>query len=121
MSDSILDTVKVGVGVEPTDTDFDDELITYINSVFLIFNQMGIGPKKVFSIKGRDEVWDDFYDGRTDIQAAQSDMILRVKMMFDSAGMSSGLVDSVKKEIEELEWRLIFQVEVNGGVTNGEV
>lgn len=111
MTDSILRSIKEHLGLDPEDTDFDDELIMDINSVFLVFNQLGLGPKEVFSITGPDETWEQFYGDRKDMQACKSDMYLRVKLLFDSATMSSGLIDAYRKQVDELEWRLNLQVE----------
>ena len=50
MAESILDSIKPLVGIQPTDTAFDKTLITHINSVFMILNQLGVGTVSVYSI-----------------------------------------------------------------------
>lgn len=114
MTDSILDSVKEALGIEPDDTSFDNELIIHINSVFMIFNQLGVGPEKTFQITGDAETWSDFTPDDQDIPAVKSDMYYRVKLMFDSSTMSSGLVSEFNNKISELEWRLNIAAD-NGG------
>lgn len=111
MNDSILRSVKEHLGLDPDDVDFDNEIIMDINSVFLIFYQLGLGPKEPFRITSKDETWNEFYGERKDMEAVKTDMFMRVKLMFDVNGMSSGLIDAYKKQIDELEWRLNLQVE----------
>ena len=50
--ESILDTIKKLLGGSENDNHFDTDLIIHINSVFMILNQLGVGPEKGFSIKG---------------------------------------------------------------------
>ena len=42
--ESILNSVKKLLGLEPDYTPFDTDLIMHINSVIMILRQMGVGP-----------------------------------------------------------------------------
>ena len=103
--DSILDSVKQMLGIEPDDESFDPEIIMHINSAFMTLNTLGIGPDAAYSIKGADNTWDEFFE------AVKSDVYLRVKLLFDSTSMSSGLISAYQKQIDELEFRLMVQSE----------
>lgn len=109
--DSILDSVKQMLGIEPDDESFDPEIIMHINSTFMTLNTLGIGPDAAYSIKGADNTWDEFFESKTDIEAVKSDVYLRVKLLFDSTSMSSGLISAYQKQIDELEFRLMVQSE----------
>ena len=46
--DSILASVKKLLGVPEGCDDFNQDIIIYINSVFMFLSQMGVGPKLLF-------------------------------------------------------------------------
>lgn len=107
--DSILNSVKKKLGIQEDYTHFDEDIIMDINSVFMILNQLGVGPDEPFTIEDEDAYWDDFIDN-TRIEAVKSYMYMKVRLMFDPP-TSGFLVDSLKKQIDELEWRMLVQAE----------
>lgn len=107
--DSILNSVKKKLGIQEDYTHFDEDIIIDINSVFMILNQLGVGPDEPFTIEDEDAFWEDFIDN-TRIEAVKSYMYMRVRLMFDPP-TSGFLVDSLKKQIDELEWRMLVQAE----------
>lgn len=107
--DSILNSVKKKLGIQEDYPHFDEDIIIDINSVFMILNQLGVGPDEPFTIEDEDAYWDDFIDN-TRIEAVKSYMYMRVRLMFDPP-TSGFLVDSLKKQIDELEWRMLVQAE----------
>lgn len=107
--DSILNSVKKKLGIQEDYTHFDEDIIIDINSVFMILNQLGVGPDEPFTIEDEDAYWEDFIDN-TRIEAVKSYMYMRVRLMFDPP-TSGFLVDSLKKQIDELEWRMLVQAE----------
>lgn len=103
--DSILTSIKKMLGITEDYEHFDQDLIMHINSVFMILNQLGVGPEVTFRITGKDETWDQFIDGKTDLDSVKSYMYLKVKMMFDPP--QSGIVtNATQEQIRELEFRL---------------
>ena len=60
MENSILNTIKILVGIEPSDDAFDTNLIVLINSAIMILRQIGIGPQAGFSITDSSTVWSDY-------------------------------------------------------------
>lgn len=112
-SEKILDTVKSSLGgnlVSSDDEAFDSQLLLHINSVFVVLNQLGVGPSKIF-IADRDSEWDDFLVGdSTDLNLVKSYMYLRVRQLFDPPS-SSFVLDAIKEQIKEFEWRLNIQVD----------
>lgn len=105
MDESILDSVKKIIGIDSEYDVFDTDLIIHINSVFMILNQLGVGPKEVFSISNASTTWSEFIRGNNAIQAVKSYMALRVRMLFDKP-QNGTLIDAYQKDIDELEWRL---------------
>lgn len=104
--DSILLTIKKGIGIDPSYEAFDPDIIMHINSVLFILIQEGIGPKEGFNITGQDETWEDFLgESNTKLSAVQSYVTLKTRLLFDPP-QSGTLNEQITKLISELEWRL---------------
>lgn len=109
MDESILVSIKKMLGIDESYTHFDADIIMNINSVFMILNQLGVGPSKPFMITGEDEEWSDFIEEGY-IEAVKTYIFLRVKVIFDPP-TSSFVLDAYNKRIDELEWRMNVIVE----------
>ena len=108
--DSILTSIKKLLGIAEDYTQFDDDIITHINTVFLNLTQLGVGPEEGFSIEDDVASWDDFIEDNVQLQAVKSYMYLKVKLLFDPP-LSTSVVESMNRMIAELEWRLNVAVE----------
>lgn len=111
---SILNSTKKLLGILDDYTEFDTDLIIDINSVFMILHQLGVGPRKCFSISSSEDVWDMFFEGRDDLEAVKTYMYLKVRLMFDPP-TSSFVLSSIDNQIRELEYRLLLQAEGGDG------
>lgn len=111
--ESILTSIKKLLGITEEDTNFDQDLIMHINSVFMILTQLGVGPSKGFSIKDENDVWSDFIPEQSSLEAVKTYVYMKVRLMFDPP-LSSAVVDAINRNISELEWRLNVGAE-NGG------
>jgi hypothetical protein len=111
--ESILTSIKKLLGIAEEDTNFDQDLIMHINSVFMILTQLGVGPSKGFSIKDENDVWSDFIPEQSSLEAVKSYVYMKVRLMFDPP-LSSAVADAINRNISELEWRLNVGAE-NGG------
>lgn len=107
--ESILTSVKKMLGIQEDYEHFDPEITLHINSVFMTLNQLGVGPEEPFRIDNKNDLWDDFIE-EGQIEAVKSYMYMRVRLMFDPP-TSGFLVDSLNKQIAELEWRMNVQAE----------
>ena len=105
MMDSILTSVKKLLGVGEEYTHFDDDIIMHINSVIFILTQIGIGPIEGFVITSKDQTWNDFLQGRINIESVKSYVYLKVRLLFDPPS-NSFLVEAIERQISEYEWRL---------------
>lgn len=110
METSILTSIKKMLGVAEDYTEFDEDIITHINSVFLSLTQLGVGPKEGFMIEDNTAVWEDFIDDSIRLQAVKTYMYLKVKLLFDPP-LSSSVTESFTRMIAELEWRLNVAVD----------
>lgn len=105
-SESILQSIKKLLGIEPDYTYFDQDLIIHINSVLSILSQIGFGPEEGFFITGETETWDDLFDeSNPQMQLVKSYIYLKVRLMFDPP-LNSTVINSINAQIAELEWRL---------------
>lgn len=110
MEESILISIKELLGPSADDKSFDTDIIIHINTVFLTLNQIGIGPSEGFSIKDETAKWSDFIGDNKKLNAVQTYIYLKVKLVFDPP-LNSAVIESYKQTINELEWRLRTEAE----------
>ena len=113
--DTILVTVKEGIGIQATDTTFDGPLLLHINSALMILNQLGVGPEEGFVIAGNtpNVVWTNFLslDELKYLALIKSFVILTVQMLFDPP--TSGIVSTARKAmLEEYASRIETQIAI---------
>jgi hypothetical protein len=107
--DSILDTIKKKLGIDPSYTAFDEDIRTAINSTFMILNQLGVGPETPFRITGNSETWDDFSVSIINYELVKDYIYLKVRKIFDPpTGAAAEASDNL---INEFEWRLNVAVD----------
>ena len=103
---SILDSVKKVIGMDPSYEPFDEDIIMHINSQFSKLYNLGVGPKTAaFEIEDNKVKWSDFLQGKTNINMAKTYVYMAVRLIFDPPPTSFGIA-AVQKEIEEMGWRL---------------
>lgn len=108
--DSILASVRKGVGIEQDYTHFDPDLIMHINSTFFTLFELGVGPQdKPFTIEDDSATWSDFIDDAY-ADAVRSYMVLKVRLLFDPP-QSGSVIELMKAQIAEYEWRLNVRVD----------
>lgn len=112
MYESILTSIKKLMGIPEDYAHYDADIIMHINSVFMILNQLGVGPSDGFSITDKTSVWSDFISDNKNLEAVKSYMYMKVRLLFDPPLISS-VMDSMNRIISELEWRLNSEAEYN--------
>lgn len=118
--DSILNSIKKLLGLTEEQTNFDTDIVIHINSVFMILNQLGVGPKECFAIYDANDTWGDFIQNDVSYEALKSYIYFKVKLLFDPP-LSSSVLSSMERMISEFEWRLNVQAENKQGENqNGE-
>ena len=109
---SILTDIKKMFGIIEEDTSFDTDLIININSAFSVLNQLGVGPDGGYKISDKNDNWEDFIpDGDDRLEMVKTYIYLKVKLMFDTATMTTPLIEVIKHQIAEFEWRLNVAVD----------
>lgn len=110
IEDSILLSVKKSLGLDPSLTQFDIDIIMAINTALNILTQLGVGPAEGFSISSEKETWDSFIGDEIRLNMVKTYVWLRVRLIFDPP-TTNALLDSVKTQITEYEVRLNYQVD----------
>ena len=109
--DSILTSTKILSGVSKDCPHFDEQIIPYINSVFFVLRQLGVGPVEGFVITDENEIWCDFIPDDAVLREATKDyMSAKVRMKFDPPSNSAHM-EALKSTIAEYEWRANVEVE----------
>ena len=108
--ESILTSVKKLLGIAEEYEHFDADLIMHINSVFMILNQLGVGPSEGFTISDKLTIWSDFMPEGYNLECVKSYMGLKVRLLFDPPA-SSSVMQSMERMISEFEFRLNITVD----------
>lgn len=111
MNDSILNSVKLQLGILPEYTVFDQQLILAINTAFSILHQLGVGPKDGYAIEDESNRWDEVVTKQS-LNMIKSYVFLKVKLLFDPPA-TSFVLDAYNKQLAEMEWRINSEVEIN--------
>lgn len=109
LDESVLDSTKRMLGLDPEDDSFDLEIIMHINSIFFVLHQLGVGPENGFSISDRTTTWSEFI-GVEQINAVKTYMGLRVRLIFDPPA-TGPLNEAMQRQAEQMEWRLNVHME----------
>ena len=110
MNDSILTSIKKLLGITEEYEHFDQDIIIHINSVFMILNQLGVGPSNGFSITDKTAAWSDFISEGANLESVKSYIYLKVRLLFDPP-TTSAVMESMNRMISELEFRLNVSAE----------
>jgi hypothetical protein len=109
---SILTSIKKLLGINEEILDFDDELIMHINGALMVVNQIGLGEKNTMCLITSDSsTWDDLLGDRTDLEIVKLYVYLKVRLIFDPP-TSAFVLDSITRQIAEMESRINIQTEV---------
>lgn len=107
--ESILTSTKQLAGLTEEYDHFDPNIIMYINSVFLILRQLGVGPSEGFVIRDGVTIWEDFIsDDPILCEAVKAYMGAKVRMKFDPP-TNPNLLKALTEDIAESESRLCME------------
>ena len=110
MEDSILLTIKEMLGLSKTYPAFNTDVIRNVNGSLFTLMQLGVGPRTGFRITGASETWHDFIGDRKDLDAVVNYVYIKARIVFDPP-TSSAVLQALKEEMKEYEYRLTTQVE----------
>lgn len=103
---SILDSVKKALGLAADDTSFDLDVTMHVNSVLGILRQMGVGDEAGFAIDDNTAKWTDFTEDIVLLSPLKSYIVLKVRLWFDPPTQNPKTLDSMEKQLIELESRI---------------
>lgn len=104
--ESILTSIKKLLGIAEEYTHFDPDIIMHINTVFMVLNQIGVGPENCFVIDDETATWEDFLGRKNqNIEAVKTYMYLKVRIVFDPPANGT-VMKSIESAISEYEFRL---------------
>lgn len=102
--DVILTSVKKWIGPSVEYDYFDPDLLMHINAFFAVMTQCGIGPSTGFHVTETSK-WDEFLPDGPTLEMAKQYVQLRTRLTFDPP-TSSFVIDMLKKNADEMEWRM---------------
>lgn len=112
ISDSILNSIKKLCGIDPSIDALDVDILININAAIGTLSQLGVGPKEGFYLSDASTTYEDFLgDKTTQINLVKQYLYFKVRLAFDTSSMSGGMLNEMRKQMEELEWRLNVQTE----------
>ena len=112
LKESILTSIKKLLGIAEADESFDPDIIMDINAVFVILQQIGIGPDSGYAITGKDDTWSDYLPEHQHlIGLVKSYVHKKVQLMFDTSTLTSPMIEVINRQIHEDEWRLNVAVD----------
>ena len=103
--ESILESVKSALGIDKSQTEFDTELIMYVNTALATLTQIGVGPVNGFAISSSVDKWSDFLPDDPKWSQVKTYVYTKVRLIFDPP-QSAAAVEAMNKIASELEWRL---------------
>ena len=113
---SVLTSIKKMVGVDVSYDYFDEEIMMDINAALLTMSQMGAGLDGVsLMIEDDTTEWSDLFSETELASGVKQFTTLKCRLRFDPPSTSFAIA-SFEKQIQELEWRILAQIE-NEGVT----
>lgn len=105
MDGKILTDVKSQLNISSDTTAFDLDIITSINSAFMVLHQIGLGPAVPFEIQNDTSVWTDFMVDIAKYNGVKMYVYQKVRLTFDPP-TTAHLLSLLKEQVEELEYRL---------------
>lgn len=104
MTDSILDTIKTSIGPSASD-DFDPDILFWINSAIGTLVQLGVPRPSGFTVTDAQQTWAEYLGDDPRIDMIKTYIYLKTKIGFDPS-TSSVLMQALKEQLAEYEWRI---------------
>lgn len=106
MDESILNTTKKLLGLEPDLTCFDQDILVHINSVLSALTQIGVGPEEGFVIDDNTATYKDYLgEDEKRYQDIKAYIYYKVRLGFDPPANAT-LLNNIENLLNEIEWRI---------------
>lgn len=109
-SNSVLTSVKKLLGLDESCKDFDVDVIVNINAAIETLRQLGANIPDGYMITSKEETYDDLLGDENNLRnQVEMYLYLKTRLGFDPP-TNSYLVDSIKGQIDELEFRILVRL-----------
>lgn len=115
MDNNILRSVKAycGISVDSEVTAYDDQLMSHINTVLMMLNQMGVGDSaREFRLEDGSETWDQVIQNYN-FSGIKDYIKIKTKMLFDPESFTPNAMQASKEILQEIEWRLNYKADAD--------
>lgn len=112
IDDAILSDIKSLLNISEDDSSFDKDILSLINSNNVLLNQLGYGPDEPLIID-KDTTWAAYNEPAWTTELAKTHIYQKVRLGFD-APTNSVLLDNIKNQINEYEYRILIYTESRG-------
>lgn len=113
ITDSILNSIKKMLGLMPDNKEFDADIIMNINSALFVLSQLGVGANG-FYIEDEEKTYNEYLpDNPEMIHPVKMYLYAKVRLGFDISTTSAAVIEQLKQQANEYEWRLMAQAEFN--------
>lgn len=110
LSNSVLTSVKKLLGLDESMEDFDVDVIININAAIETLRQLGANIPDGYMITSKEETYDDLLGDDSKLRnQVEMYFYLKTRLGFDPP-TNSYLVDSMKGQIDELEFRILVRL-----------
>ncbi len=109
--ESILTSIKKMLGLPEEYDVFDADIITHINSAMFTLSQLGVNDGETFIITDYVTTWDEYVPDKKLQNIIKNYIFIKTRFVFDPP-THSYVLDSLKKIMDEMEWRIILELEV---------
>lgn len=116
MEESILTSTKKILGIAEDYTAFDLDVITFINDALSVAEQAGAGTFAIYAISDASATWDQLGLSARNTALLKTYVYLKAKLAFDPP-LTSFALDAMKQQIEEKEYRMRTNTEVQEATT----
>lgn len=108
-SNSVLTSVKKLLGLDESCKDFDVDVIVNINAAIETLRQLGANIPDGYMITSKEETYEDMLGNDSKLRnQVEMYFYLKTRLGFDPP-TNSYLVDSMKGQIDELEFRILVR------------
>lgn len=105
---SILSSVKKFIGISDEDTSFDLDIMMTISAACSILFQLGV-IQKPFMLESKEDTYEDLIPGGSEdiVSMIKMYFVYKTRLGFDSSTLGSSVIEVIKEEIKEMEWRMM--------------
>lgn len=114
----VLETIKKLIGFDADYNAFDTDLTLYINSTLDTLKQMGVNVIGRLTLGGSED-WSDIIGDDTDLDSVKIYIYLKCRLVFDPP-LNASILESIKQQIQEYEYRINFEYEYTYPPDSGE-